>query len=61
MFGLKPTTARVSSTGSFPLGPTVGVLGPIAASMDDLAITYLTIAGPENQVKQSIFSLLYEV
>jgi Asp-tRNA(Asn)/Glu-tRNA(Gln) amidotransferase A subunit family amidase len=35
VYGLKPTTGRVSTTGGYPLGSTVGVLGPIAASMDD--------------------------
>ena len=38
VYGLKPTTGRMSSSGSFPLATSVGVVGPIAASAVDLCI-----------------------
>eukprot|EP01012_Entosiphon_sulcatum_P035194 TRINITY_DN4466_c0_g1_i1.p1 TRINITY_DN4466_c0_g1~~TRINITY_DN4466_c0_g1_i1.p1 ORF type:complete len:595 (-),score=73.16 TRINITY_DN4466_c0_g1_i1:6-1790(-) len=45
--GLKPTFARVSEAGAFPLTWTLGHIGPIAASAADAAIVYAIIAGPD--------------
>ncbi|KAJ3161092.1 hypothetical protein HDU86_007713 [Geranomyces michiganensis] len=47
LFGLKPTAGRVSETGAFPLAPTVGVVGPIAATAADMAVAYAVMAGPD--------------
>ncbi|KAJ5331713.1 hypothetical protein N7476_001496 [Penicillium atrosanguineum] len=46
IWGLKPTHARVSGAPSMSLAPTVGVLGPMAASIDDLALAYRVMAAP---------------
>lgn len=45
--GLKPTFGRVSKAGGFPLGWSVGHVGPIASSMADLALGYAALAGPD--------------
>ena len=47
IFGLKLTMGRVSGRGEFPLAQTVGNAGPIAGNVRDLALTYLTMAGPD--------------
>ena len=47
MVGLKPTFGRVSKHGAFPLGWSVGHIGPIGATVDDVAIGYATMAGPD--------------
>ena len=47
VFGLKLTMGRVSERGEFPLAPTVANAGPIAGNARDLALTYLTMAGPD--------------
>ncbi|KAI8588377.1 amidase [Geranomyces variabilis] len=47
IFGLKPTAGRVSETGAFPLAPTVGVVGPLAATAADMAVAYAVMAGPD--------------
>jgi len=46
IWGLKPTHGRVSGAPSMSLAPTVGVLGPMAASIDDLALAYRVMAAP---------------
>ncbi|KAJ1567430.1 hypothetical protein HK405_006001, partial [Cladochytrium tenue] len=48
-FGLKPTTARLSSSGHYPVAATVGVAGPLTSSALDLALAYLAIAGPDEK------------
>jgi Asp-tRNA(Asn)/Glu-tRNA(Gln) amidotransferase A subunit family amidase len=45
--GLKPTFGRVSEHGAAPLGWSVAHLGPIGATVEDVAITYAAIAGPD--------------
>ncbi|HEX7598226.1 MAG TPA: amidase, partial [Polyangia bacterium] len=45
--GLKPTFGRVSSAGSAPLCWSVDHLGPLAASVEDAALAYAIIAGPD--------------
>ncbi|EPS25606.1 hypothetical protein PDE_00540 [Penicillium oxalicum 114-2] len=46
VWGLKPSHGRVSGAPSLSLAPTVGVLGPIAGSIDDLALAYRVMATP---------------
>lgn len=50
--GLKPTPGRVPATGHFPasVGPfaLLGVVGPMARTVDDLALLFEVIAGPDN-------------
>lgn len=45
--GLKPTYSRVSKNGAFPLGWSVGHIGPMGATVDDVALGYATMAGPD--------------
>lgn len=53
LVGLKPTFGRVSGHGAAPLCPTLGHLGPIAASVADAALLYSVIAGPDPRDPQS--------
>jgi len=50
--GLKPTPGRIPATGHFPacLGPfaLLGVVGPMARTIADLALLFGVIAGPDN-------------
>ncbi|KAJ5162611.1 Amidase [Penicillium coprophilum] len=46
IWGLKPSHGRVSAAPSQSLAPTVGVIGPMAASIDDLALAYRIMATP---------------
>lgn len=43
--GLMPTFGRVSEFGAVPLCPSVGHLGPIAATAEDAPLVYAVIAG----------------
>lgn len=45
--GLKPTYGRVSEFGAAPLCWSVAHVGPIGATVDDVAILYAAIAGPD--------------
>ena len=45
--GLKPTFGRVSEHGAAPLGWSVAHLGPIGATVEDVALVYAAIAGPD--------------
>ncbi len=45
--GLKATYGRISSHGSFPLDWSVGHLGPIGATVADVALACAAIAGPD--------------
>ena len=54
VYGLKPTAGRISGTGSFPLAPSVGVLGPIASTAADLAFSYFVTAGPRESDSNSL-------
>lgn len=47
LYGLKTTYARVSAKGSVTLDPSLGSYGPLAATADDMALTYAIIAGPD--------------
>ncbi|KAI9008345.1 amidase signature domain-containing protein [Gaertneriomyces semiglobifer] len=61
VYGLKPTCGRISESGAFPLAPTVGVVGPIAATASDLAVAYALMSGPDekdvNTLKQPSIAL----
>ncbi|EAW07341.1 amidase [Aspergillus clavatus NRRL 1] len=46
IWGLKPSHGRISSFPTASLAPTVGVYGPMAASVDDLALAYRLLATP---------------
>jgi Asp-tRNA(Asn)/Glu-tRNA(Gln) amidotransferase A subunit family amidase len=45
--GLKPTFGRVSEFGAAPLDWSVAHLGPLAASVEDAALMYSVVAGPD--------------
>jgi Asp-tRNA(Asn)/Glu-tRNA(Gln) amidotransferase A subunit family amidase len=47
MVGLKATFGRVSEHGAAPLTWTMGHLGPIGATVSDIALVYACIAGPD--------------
>jgi aspartyl-tRNA(Asn)/glutamyl-tRNA(Gln) amidotransferase subunit A len=47
VFGLKVTHGRVPVTGVYPLVPSLDTVGPIAATVSDLAAAYLAIAGDD--------------
>lgn len=47
VFGLKATFGRVSEYGAAPLTWSMGHLGPIGATAEDIAIGYLVLAGPD--------------
>ncbi len=47
ILGLKPTFGRVSEQGAAPLCWSVAHVGPMAGTVADLALGYLTIAGPD--------------
>jgi Asp-tRNA(Asn)/Glu-tRNA(Gln) amidotransferase A subunit family amidase len=47
VFGLKVTHGRVPLTGVYPLAPSLDTVGPLAATVGDLAAGYLAIAGDE--------------
>ncbi|KAF9981146.1 hypothetical protein BGZ65_004266 [Modicella reniformis] len=49
IYGLKPTQARISTRGEYPLAHTVAVSGPMCATMEDLAIIYAIIAGRDEK------------
>ncbi|KAJ5682744.1 hypothetical protein N7462_005909 [Penicillium macrosclerotiorum] len=46
IWGLKTTHGRVSGAPSLSLAPSVGVLGPMASNIDDLALAYRIMATP---------------
>ncbi|MDK1019901.1 MAG: amidase [Actinomycetota bacterium] len=56
VFGLKVTHGRVPLTGVYPLAPSLDTVGPIAATVADLAACYLVIAGddPEDPWSQPV-------
>ncbi|PYH45789.1 amidase [Aspergillus saccharolyticus JOP 1030-1] len=46
IWGLKPSHGRISGAPTVSLAPTVGVYGPMASSIDDLALAYRIMATP---------------
>jgi Asp-tRNA(Asn)/Glu-tRNA(Gln) amidotransferase A subunit family amidase len=47
VFGLKATFGRISTHGAAPIDPSVGHIGPIAATVPDLVLAYVVLAGPD--------------
>jgi len=47
--GLKPTYGRVSEHGAAPLDWSIAHIGPIGASVEDVALTYAVIAGVDDK------------
>ncbi len=48
--GLKPTYGRLSLDGVFPLSPSLDTVGPIARTVHDAAILYLSLAGRVKEI-----------
>lgn len=53
--GLKPTFGRVSEVGAPPLCPSIDVIGPLGASVEDVALAYGLMAGPDLSDPRSQF------
>ncbi len=49
IFGLKPTYGRLSRARSFPFVGSFDHLGPLARSVDDLALAYDAMQGPDSE------------
>ncbi|RZA23474.1 MAG: AtzE family amidohydrolase, partial [Proteobacteria bacterium] len=47
IFGLKPTFGRISRAGTFPFVASLDHVGPMARSVDDLALAYNVLQGPD--------------
>jgi Asp-tRNA(Asn)/Glu-tRNA(Gln) amidotransferase A subunit family amidase len=52
--GLKPSFGRLSELGAAPLGWSVAHLGPLTASVEDAAIAYAGMAGPDVKEPNSL-------
>jgi aspartyl-tRNA(Asn)/glutamyl-tRNA(Gln) amidotransferase subunit A len=52
--GLRPTTGRVSSRGIFPITWTFDTAGPLARSVEDVALVYSVIAGSDSDDPLSV-------
>lgn len=46
--GLKPTHGRLPMAGTMPLSPSLGCIGPMAASVEDIAVGYGVLANEQN-------------
>ena len=55
LVGLKPTFGRVSESGAAQLCPSVDVIGPIGATVEDVTLVYGIIAGPDARDPRSQF------
>jgi Asp-tRNA(Asn)/Glu-tRNA(Gln) amidotransferase A subunit family amidase len=53
--GLKATWSRISEHGAFPLCASVGHVGPIGATVRDVALAYAVIAGPDGRDPNTIY------
>ena len=54
LVGLKPSFGRVSEVGAVALCPSVDAIGPIGATVDDVALAYAVIAGPDPRDPRSL-------
>lgn len=54
LVGLKPTFGRVSEAGAAPVAWSVGHLGPIGATVADVALAYALMAGPDPRDPHSL-------
>jgi aspartyl-tRNA(Asn)/glutamyl-tRNA(Gln) amidotransferase subunit A len=48
--GLKPTHGRLPMTGAMPLSPSLGCIGPMAATVEDVALGYSVLANEQNRL-----------
>jgi aspartyl-tRNA(Asn)/glutamyl-tRNA(Gln) amidotransferase subunit A len=48
--GLKPTHGRLPMTGTMPLSPSLGCIGPIAATVEDVALGYAVLTGERDAI-----------
>jgi len=55
--GFKPTFGRLETTGVFPLSPALDTIGPIARSVEDCVMLYLSMANRTKEIA-SVESLL---
>jgi aspartyl-tRNA(Asn)/glutamyl-tRNA(Gln) amidotransferase subunit A len=46
--GLKPTHGRLPMAGTMPLSPSLGCIGPMAASVEDIAVGYAVLANEQD-------------
>ena len=53
--GLKATWSRISELGAFPLCASVGHVGPLGATVRDVALAYAIMAGPEAADYDSLY------
>ncbi|KAI8088980.1 amidase signature domain-containing protein [Halteromyces radiatus] len=49
LYGLKPTTGRISSFGGAGFSASVGVIGPLATDVDSLSLAFSAICGPDEK------------
>ncbi|RHZ87392.1 hypothetical protein Glove_36g21 [Diversispora epigaea] len=54
IYGLKTTHGRISESGAFTSPSSVGVVGPMTSTADDLALTYYVIAGKDVKDKKTL-------
>jgi aspartyl-tRNA(Asn)/glutamyl-tRNA(Gln) amidotransferase subunit A len=52
--GLKPTHGRLPMAGTMPLSPSLGCIGPMAATVADVALGYAVLANEKDQSAGSI-------
>jgi Asp-tRNA(Asn)/Glu-tRNA(Gln) amidotransferase A subunit family amidase len=52
--GLKPTFGRISESGAVALCPSVDAIGPLGATVEDVAIAYGLMAGPDPKDVRSL-------
>ncbi len=55
--GLKPTHGRLPMAGTMPLSPRMGCIGPMAGSVEDVALGYAALANEQNQLAATAGSL----
>lgn len=55
LYGLKTSYARISAYGGATVDPSVGSYGPIAATADDMTLTYCVTAGPDAKDATTLF------
>jgi aspartyl-tRNA(Asn)/glutamyl-tRNA(Gln) amidotransferase subunit A len=51
--GLKPTHGRLPMAGTMPLSPSLGCIGPMAATVEDVALGYAVLANEQNPLTAS--------
>jgi len=59
--GLKPTFGRVSESCVIPLCPSVDVIGPLGATVEDVALAFAVIAGPDPADPRSLHQPLFDL